>query len=169
MPEKDEEQQELKVIDRRRFTAEGDPLPGVEDPTPPPPAPDTSATPAQAKTGASLPHPAKPAPPASTPESEAYRKSTGSGPQMTFEHLLMSLSTSAMLQLGLVEDPEEGRLPADLTAAKQTIDLLGVLEQKTSGNLTPKEKQLLEQILAELRMAFVQISSGAPPEAPPGG
>ena len=74
-----------------------------------------------------------------------------------------------MLQMGLVEDPEQGRLPPDLQAARQTIDLLGVLEEKTHGNLTDKEKQLLEQVLAELRMVFVRLTGELEKTSPTAG
>ena len=80
----------------------------------------------------------------------------------------MSLSTSAMLQLGLLEDPEQGAVAADPVAARQTIDLLGVLEEKTRGNLSEREQGMLEQVLTELRLAYVQVTGGAP-AAPPTG
>ena len=86
---------------------------------------------------------------------------------MTFEHLVMSLSTTALLQMGMVEDPEAGRLPPDLPAARQTVDLLGVVMEKTRGNLTDKEQAMLEQVLAELRMAYVRLTGDVEPSPPP--
>ncbi|MBI2955877.1 MAG: DUF1844 domain-containing protein, partial [Acidobacteria bacterium] len=76
---------------------------------------------------------------------------------MDFEALLMSLYTSAMYQLGLVEDPVRGRPPLDLENARHTIDMLAVLEEKSRGNLTPREQQLLEQALYELRVSYVTL------------
>ncbi|MFQ5724498.1 MAG: DUF1844 domain-containing protein, partial [Terriglobia bacterium] len=108
------------------------------------------------------------APPAG--ESEAARTARQAydhqrGPQdfkVDFEGLIMSLSTSAMLQLGLIEDPARGRAPADPEAARHTIDTLGLIQEKTRGNLTAREAQLLDQVLYELRLAFVHVSNQQP-------
>ena len=74
-----------------------------------------------------------------------------------FATLINSLSTTAMLQLGLFSGPSGEPIPADLNNAQRTIDLLDVLQQKTRGNLTPEEEQLLEDSLYDLRMAFVEV------------
>ena len=70
---------------------------------------------------------------------------------------MISLGTSALFHMGLVEDPET-RKPAEknLVLARQTIDTLEMLEQKTRGNLEKDEAQLLENLLYELRMRFVE-------------
>ena len=74
-----------------------------------------------------------------------------------FETLVSYLSTTAMFQLGLIAGPSGEHIPADMPNAKRTLDLLDVLQQKTQGNLTARESQLLEDILYDLRMSFVEI------------
>lgn len=160
MPDERDEEEGLKVVDRRRFTAEGELRDSVEDKTPPPLPPDPEVKP-QPQT------PAKPTSPDPAITPQEYREAPPPAARTAFEGLLMSLSTTAMLQLGLVEDPEQGRFPADLEAARHTIDLLGVLEEKTRGNLAPEEKQLLEQLLSELRLLFVRVSEGELLDIPP--
>ena len=79
-------------------------------------------------------------------------------PQIDFSTFIISLSTSVLYHLGLVEDPQTGqRGEPDLALASQTIDTLAVLEEKTRGNLDDEEKQLLESLLYEMRMRFVEV------------
>ena len=75
-----------------------------------------------------------------------------------FEHLVMSLATTGMLQLGLATQPGEPALPPDFPAAQETIDLLDLLQKKTKGNLTREEEEVLTGSLYELRMAFVELT-----------
>lgn len=78
-------------------------------------------------------------------------------PAMDFATFLISLSTSALYHLGLVAEPEGEPPPEpDLPMARQTIDLLEMLQEKTRGNLSDDEAQLLESMLYELRMQFVE-------------
>lgn len=164
MPEKNKKEGEaepVKVVDRRRFTDEGERRPGVE--TPPALAPAPSATP--------------PPSPGPAPESEAARRARQDYDRqrpprdykVDFETLVVSLSTSAMYQLGLVEDPTRGPIPADPEAARHTIDMLAVIQEKTRGNLTPQEQRLLEQVLYELRLAYVAVTAGKKPGVPQAG
>jgi len=74
-----------------------------------------------------------------------------------FETLVSYLSTTAMFQLGLIAGPSGEPIPADMPNAKRTLDLLEVLRDKTRGNLTANESGMLEDILYELRMSFVEI------------
>ena len=74
-----------------------------------------------------------------------------------FETLVSYLSTTAMFQLGLIPGPSGERIPADMPNAKRTVDLLEILQEKTQGNLTGNESRLLEDVLYELRMTFVEI------------
>lgn len=76
--------------------------------------------------------------------------------QMTFERFLASLYMSAMLQLGLMHE-EGGQPRVDLIGARQSIDTLGLLQEKTKGNLTPTETNFLQNCLYELRMAYVEV------------
>ncbi len=82
-------------------------------------------------------------------------------PEINFEHFLLSLSTAALLHLGEIPDPETNQKKVDLPQAKQSIDILGLLHDKTKGNLTANEQTLLDGMLSELRMRFVQLSTTA--------
>ena len=80
---------------------------------------------------------------------------------LDFPTFLLSLGTSALVQLGEAPDPATGRgVAADLSAARQTIDLLAILEAKTQGNLEEAEENLLKNLLRDLRMRFLQKVSG---------
>ncbi len=79
-------------------------------------------------------------------------------PPATFEALVSSFATQAMIAMGLIEHPEAQKM-INLELAKFNIDMLGIIEEKTKGNLTEDEKKLLSQTLHQLRMAFVQVSS----------
>jgi hypothetical protein len=77
---------------------------------------------------------------------------------VTFDHLVQSMYMTAMMGLGAGTQPGE-KPRIDLMGARQTIDLLGVLGEKTKGNLTPDEQRLLESALFELRMMFLEITN----------
>ena len=79
-------------------------------------------------------------------------------PEVTFSHFILSLHTSARFHFGDFQDPSSGEAEKNLEAAKQMIDILSMLKEKTSGNLTENEKHLLEGTLFELRMRFVKES-----------
>jgi hypothetical protein len=77
-------------------------------------------------------------------------------PKPDFAALVVSLGSSALFHLGLVPDPATGEAGVpDLPLARQTIDLVEILQEKTRGNLTPEEDQLLQSLLTDLRMRFV--------------
>jgi hypothetical protein len=87
---------------------------------------------------------------------------TGALPRIDFSTFVLSLAASAMVHLGLAPDPEAGaseagkRSSADLALARQTIDTLEMIQDKTRGNLQDEEAKLLQSVLYELRMAFVK-------------
>lgn len=81
-------------------------------------------------------------------------------PEIDFSSFVFSLSTSALLHLGEVADPITGKIEKDLPLAKQTIDILGMLQEKTRGNLTADEEKLLENLLADLRWRYVREVKG---------
>lgn len=87
--------------------------------------------------------------------------------EMTFERFMASLYMTAMLQLGLMHE-EGGQPRVDLIGARQTIDTLGLLSDKTKGNLTATEQNFLQNCLYELRMAYIEVTNSLtrPPEAP---
>ncbi|MDJ0765777.1 MAG: DUF1844 domain-containing protein [Myxococcota bacterium] len=76
-----------------------------------------------------------------------------------FATFILSLSSSAAYHLGLAPHPEEGSSVRNLPMARQTIDILNILQEKTAGNLTTSEEQLLAEILYNLKMAFVRESA----------
>jgi hypothetical protein len=81
---------------------------------------------------------------------------------LDFSTFLISLGTSAMIQLGDAPDPTSGgMLKADPEGARQTIDLLGLLEEKTRGNLDPAESELLTNLLTDLRLRAVQLQTSS--------
>lgn len=87
---------------------------------------------------------------------------------ITFVAFVISLVHTAAHHLGDVQDPESGRRSEmNLPAAHQMIDILALLEEKTRGNLSAEERQLLEQAIYELRMRFVEVSQSAPPPSEP--
>ncbi len=76
-------------------------------------------------------------------------------PEVTFSTFILSLASSALVQLGEVPDPETGSTRSDPLLARHTIDILTMLEEKTSNGITDNEKKLLKDLLYELRMKFV--------------
>jgi hypothetical protein len=83
-------------------------------------------------------------------------------PTIDFATFVLSLSHSALMHLGEAPDPETNKVEANLQMAKQNIDLLGLLDEKTKGNLTGDEERLLAQVLFDLRMRYVERSKAAP-------
>jgi hypothetical protein len=81
-------------------------------------------------------------------------------PQLTFTGFVLSLASTAAIHFGDLPDPVSGTAEPNLEGASQLIEILSLLEQKTRGNLTAEERQLLEQVLYELRMRFVQAKAG---------
>jgi hypothetical protein len=87
----------------------------------------------------------------------AQNPTMGEQPPIKFEHLVQQLYLSALMQMGAAT-PEGQRPRVDIIGARQSIDLLGVLDEKTKGNLTPNEARMLETVLFELRMTFLELS-----------
>ncbi len=77
-------------------------------------------------------------------------------PEINFATFIFSLNSSALVHLGVIEDPGTGQKIKNLPVAKQTIDVLGMLEEKTQGNLEDDESQLLKNILHDLRLMYVK-------------
>jgi len=185
MPEK--KQEGFTVTDRRLFTSEGDLRNDATEQSTSEAAPipqQSASTPGESDLGGGIddrgPMPEPPTDHEQQQQAEAYRKSSKdldtrvelSGQsakdlEMTFERFMASLYMTAMLQLGLMR--EEGAQPRiDLIGARQTIDTLGLLAEKTKGNLTPVEQNFLQNCLYELRMAYVEVTNSLarPPQTP---
>jgi len=107
----------------------------------------------------------------------ASNPSMGPIPEMTFDRLVQSIYMQTLLQLGLAGDPESTP-QVDLLGARSSIDMLGIIEQKTKANLTESETKLIETALFEMRMGFLEITQALarqaasrqpnPPGTPPG-
>lgn len=99
--------------------------------------------------------------PQDTPEAEetatsAEPDSQTQLPEVNFATFIMSLNVSALANLGAIEDPTTGKQSKNLQLGKQTIDILGMLEEKTRGNLTTDEENMLKSILYDLRMIYIK-------------
>ncbi len=173
-----EKKQDFVVTDRRKFTEEGDLRKEAETRV------EEAKSSAPAAGGAAAQeeaHAPSPSPAEHSAQHQAYRESgkrideaIGSQGQidpkefeMSFERLIGSLYMTALMQLGAVH--EEGKpVQPDIIGARQTIDTLSLLSDKTKGNLSPAEQNLLQNALFELRMAFVEITNSLtrPPQNP---
>jgi Domain of unknown function (DUF1844) len=182
MPEK--KQESFTVTDRRLFTSEGEMRQEVSQEEVA--TATVTAQPAQPPRQDVAPPPQETdAPPAPTAaeqkqQADAYRKSakdldarvelsghSAKELEMTFERFMASLYMSAMLQLGLMHEPG-GQPRVDIIGARQTIDTLSLLTEKTKGNLTSAEENFLQNCLYELRMAYVEVTNALarPPQTP---
>jgi len=151
--ERDEQQQRgFKVEDRRRFSASGDPRDGAS------PEPSAQA-PAADEAGADEATQAATEPSAAAARPSASREPL---PDINFTTFIMGLSTQALMLLGEIQDPEHPEAAADLVGAKQFIDILGMLRDKTQGNLAADEQHLLDTILYDLRLRYVERAKRSP-------
>jgi Domain of unknown function (DUF1844) len=176
----EKKQESFTVTDRRLFTPEGEIRQEVS------PEEVSSTTPApQAQQDVAPPQQEPSAPPAPTAaeqkeQADAYRNSardldarvelsghSSKELEITFQRFLASLYMSAMIQLGLMHE-QGGQPRVDLIGARQTIDTLSLLSEKTKGNLTSDEENFLQNCLYELRMAYVEVTNALarPPQTP---
>ncbi|MDE3061578.1 MAG: DUF1844 domain-containing protein [Acidobacteriota bacterium] len=189
----------FEVIDRRRAKAAAEePQQTTETPAPAPQEPAAGPRlvvpeeqPAAASQAATEPEELPELPPAPTAEETSQQKSAydasaqriedlvraqnpamGAPPPVGFENLVQQLYLSAMIQMGA--GTQEGQRPrVDILGARQTIDLLGVLAEKTKGNLSDTEDRMLQTVLFDVRMAFLEITNmitlqGVQAPPPPG-
>jgi Domain of unknown function (DUF1844) len=135
----EEKDKGFTVQDRRRFSAEGEAKAAGPEETR---APAAASAPEAA--GAELRRDAAPEPPEE--------------PEVTFTTFMVGLSTQALAALGEISDPVSGARSKDLQAAQQLIDIIGMLREKTRGNLDRDEDGLIEAILFDLRMKYVELA-----------
>jgi hypothetical protein len=155
----------FKVVDRRLFTAEGELRKEIAEQqdrehesaatlSTPPPARNAAPT-----GGAPVSNTAKPSPsgavPAAMPTLETPKRSPA------FENLIRSLGQNAAMLLGGYADPRTGQPMLDLEGAREMIDMLDVLREKTVGNLAPEEDTLLLDVLGNLKLAFMEMTKAA--------
>src|SRR5262249_52402569 len=98
------------------------------------------------------------APGPSVPETPAADVGGGAFPPVDFHTFVLSLGSSALLHLGEIENPNDGVSQKDLPLAKHTIDILAMLEEKTKGNLSTAEEKLIESLLYDLRLRYVEAT-----------
>ena len=192
MAEKRHEQSGFKVTDRRLFTSEGELRSEVSEEVESPKAaptvtqpssPEKTSAPAAVEDPAAVDREMPPPPTSAEQEAQAaaYRQSSkdvdtqvelsghsANDFEITFERFLASLYMTAMMQLGLMR--QQGAQPqVDIIGARQTIDTLSLIAEKTKGNLTPVEENFLQNSLYELRMAYVEVTNALtrPPQAGP--
>lgn len=165
MTEREEEQQEIKVTDRRKFNLDGSLREGVEiAPEPPKEEAKTAETQSEILTSATATAPAE-TPVITDSAGEPLEDETdfdeddipGADDPASFVNFLSTLVTNAAASLGAMPHPVTGQRTVDLETGKFWIDVLLMLREKTQGNLLPKESQLLEGILGDLQMQYVQL------------
>ena len=131
----------FKVSDRRRFTEEGEAREEQDTDT------RTEAA------GEAPPDPAPEPTPEFTGEAGDAHEEL---PSINFPTFIISLSTQALMHLGEIGNPVTGKVEKDVAVAKQTIDIIGMLSEKSKGNLDENEEQLVREVLYNLRMKYVE-------------
>jgi len=166
-----EEQPTFKVVDRRPFNPDGSPRElspqEREEAERAAQAAAVENAAAQAmssqKAAPKTEPPRRPAPPREEPPHSHAHEGDPLDDPASFLSLIMSLASNAAASLGMMPHPVTGESGVDLKTAKHWIDVLGMLEQKTRGNLDPQEAQTLESLLADLRMQYVSFTSAPTP------
>jgi hypothetical protein len=136
-----QEKRGFKVEDRRRFSDSGEPRPEAQNTAPERPA-----------AGGDKPAEAAAPPPQSQQQDTAL--------PLSFSTFILGLSTQALVHLGEIPNPIDNQVATDLLAAKHMIDILGILSEKTKGNLDSSESGLLDSILYDLRLKYVERVRG---------
>jgi hypothetical protein len=158
-----EEQPNFKVTDRRLFNPDGSPrdLPPEEKPEPQPAVVQEAAPAAPAAEAQATPEPevsASPEQESPAAEEEFSEEDLADARDpASFMSFLMSIASNAASALGMMEHPVTHQREVDVELGKHWIDILGMLQKKTAGNLTPQEKRMLEGLLADLRMQYVSL------------
>ena len=158
-----DEQPNFKVTDRRLFNADGSPRDLPEEEKPEPKVTATAATPPpvnEVPEVASAPSPVEQAVPESEEELDE-EEIEGANDPASLVNFLMSIASNAASALGMMEHPVTHRREVDLQLGKHWIDVLGMLQSKTKGNLTKQEDQMLEGLLSDLRMQYVSLVNSA--------
>lgn len=132
-----DEETGIRIIDRRRFDSQGQ----------------------EREEG----HSATPEPEKVTNQKEVNMEEANNNEDgISFSSLVMSLATQTLMQLGEMDAQGGLAVPVDLDGAKQTIEILGMLQKKTKGNLSKEEDQLLEEVLHNLKLGFVKVAQRKP-------
>jgi hypothetical protein len=167
--EKQPQKEQIKVTDKRIFTSDGEireEFRGEIKPADPSAKPIEKPAPRPAETRPSAAQPQQP-----DAGDHADRRAPGSGdrrgrtmadraanPGTPFTNFLEPLIAQAYMSLGMLPNPYQQQTKADVGSARQMIDILSLLQEKTAGNLTPDEEEFLTTYLGELKLAFVKIT-----------
>jgi len=147
----EEKEPSFKVVDKRRFTQSGETrqdAPAIDEPPKKKPAPEE----------------------AKKHVSESMAQEQAQPGKITFPIFIQSLAQQSLMALGLIPWPHSGLVELKLEQARETIDILGMLKEKTEGNLEPEEQKFFDGLLYELRMTFVQVlQGGSNPDQPQSG
>lgn len=158
MPKEKQAPKELKVTDKRIFTPDGDIREEYQN----------EIKPAEAQAAAPAPQPAAQPRPEEQPKPQQQQQQASreerrrsmadraTSPNTPFANFIQSLVMQAYMFLGMLRDPRAREPLFDAAAARETIDILVLLKEKTSGNLTPEEEDFFEAHLGELKLAYVQ-------------
>ena len=160
----DEQQSTFKVTDRRLFNADGSPRDVPPEERPAPEAPKAEAAPKVEQPATTVEETAASLPAEDLPAEDLERELTeeevaAARDPASFLNFLMSIASNAASALGMMEHPVTHQRDVDLELGKHWIDVLGMLQKKTEGNLSTQEKQMLESLLADLRMQYVSFSN----------
>ena len=155
-----EDQPNFKVTDRRLFNADGSPRDVPADDKPEEPKVAATTETAAAAAAAPEPQPDQPEPATAAPEDEeefSPEDLADARDPASFVSFLMSIASNAASALGMMEHPVTHAREVDIELGKHWIDILGMLEKKTAGNLTPQEARMLGGLLSDLRMQYVSL------------
>ncbi len=168
-----EEQTNFKVTDRRLFNADGTPRElsaeeTVQIKTETTPltseVPQSSQTPPETKD--TFTQPSAGTPSQSQSDIPDENEIPGVDDPASFANFMMSIASNAASSLGMMEHPITHKRDVDLELGKHWIDVLGMLQDKTRGNLSPQEAQIIEGLLADLRMQYVSLANATTQKAP---
>ena len=164
MPKDAREKPEIKVTDKRIFTAEGDireefrndikpsePASAVPEPAPPAEKPPEPKPPGERRSPQS-----KGTPPPETGDRRRTMADKATNPNSPFTNFIEPLIAQGYMSLGMLRNPYQPQSKLDVGAARQMIEILTLLKEKTAGNLTADEEDFLETHLGELKLAYVQ-------------
>ena len=169
-----DEQLNFKVTDRRLFNSDGSPreLSPDEMPEPQTVAEQPGTATASLATPETSHETAPDAPGEFEPDLRAEAELSeedlaDAKDPASFVNFMMSIASNAASALGMMEHPVTHQREVDIELGKHWIDVLGMLEKKTRGNLNPQERQMIEGLLADLRMQYVSLTSSPPKSARP--
>jgi hypothetical protein len=154
MSEHEEEQSSIRVKDKRKFNLDGSVREGYEEENPPSQATRPAPPPPRPETPADLEAEVEPDAAGGAEKAEDI---PGADDPASFVNFLSTLATNAAVSLGIMAHPATGKPQPDLDGAKYWIDILGMLREKTKGNLHPQEAKLIDGLLADFRMQYVEL------------